>query len=167
MLNIGDCAGNSCAVNSIDRACTCIDSSEYSYRLTPYTPYAASYGDIGIRAIEESVEAMPGSPATGTLVMKVDPGKLLTKEDILNIVGKTSFAFNDYGVDRIIRNGPATIVIWKDGTKTIVKRSKGEKDDIYVAFCAALAKKLYGNNSKIKRMLNEKTVYDTKKKGVK
>lgn len=155
MFNVEDCA------------CTCIDSSEYSYRLTPYTPYAASYGDIGIRAIEESVEAMPGSPATGTLVMKVDPGKLLTKEDILHIVvGKTSFAF-DFGIDRIIRNGPATIVIWTDGTKTIVKRSKGEKDDIYVAFCAALAKKLYGNNSKIKRMLNDKTVYETKKKGAK
>lgn len=153
MFNVEDCA------------CT-INSSEYSYHLTPYTPYASSYGDIGISAIEESVEAMPGSPATGTLVMKVDPGKLSPKEYILNIVGKTSFAF-DFGIDRIIRNGPATIVIWTDGTKTIVKRSKGEKDDIYVAFCAALAKKLYGNNSKIKRMLNDKTVYETKKKGAK
>ncbi len=164
MFNVEDCA----ITTPRDRLCNCIDSSAYSYRLTPYTAYG-DYGDCC--SIEEEpnrgIAAMPGSVENGTLVMKINPGKLLTEDDIHEIVGKTSFAFNDYGVDRIIRNGPATIVIWKDGTKTIVKRSKGEKDDIYVAFCAALAKKLYGNNSKIKRMLNEKTVYDTKKKGAK
>ena len=153
MFNVEDCA------------CTCIDSSAYSYRLTPYTSYGDAYGID--EDLNRGIAAMPGSVENGTLVMKINPGKLLTKDDIQEIVGKTSFAFNDYGVDRIIRNGPATIVIWTDGTKTIVKRSKGEKDDIYVAFCAALAKKLYGNNSKIKRMLNDKTVYETKKKGAK
>ena len=52
---------------------------------------------------------------------------------------------------KIIYNGPATIVFWDDGTKTIVKRSKKEKDNKYNAFCAALAKKVYGNNSKVNR----------------
>lgn len=50
---------------------------------------------------------------------------------------------------KIIYNGPATIVFWADGTKTVVKRAKKEKDNKYNAFCAALAKKLFGNNSRV------------------
>lgn len=54
---------------------------------------------------------------------------------------------------KIIYNGPATIVFWMDGTKTIVKRSKKEKDNKYNAFCAALAKKIYGTNSNVNRIV--------------
>lgn len=54
---------------------------------------------------------------------------------------------------KIIYNGPATIVFWVDGTKTIVKKSKKEKDNKYNAFCAALAKKIYGSNSNVNRIV--------------
>lgn len=54
---------------------------------------------------------------------------------------------------KIIYNGPATIVFWVDGTKTIVKKSKKEKDNKYNAFCAALAKKIYGTNSNVNRIV--------------
>lgn len=60
--------------------------------------------------------------------------------------------------DKVIKNGPALVVFWCDGTKTIVKRKKGEKDDLYHAFCAALAKKIYGSNSQIHRMVE--LIYD-------
>ena len=50
---------------------------------------------------------------------------------------------------KVIYNGPATIVFWADGTKTVVKRAKKEKDNKYNAFCAALAKKIFGNNSRV------------------
>lgn len=56
--------------------------------------------------------------------------------------------------DRIIYNGPATIVFWDDGTKTVVKRAKKDKDNKYNAFCAALAIKLYGSNSAVCRYVN-------------
>lgn len=64
---------------------------------------------------------------------------------------------------RIVKNGPATIVFWWDGTKTVVKRKKGDKDDIYSAFCAALAIKLYESNSHVKKMIEVMTVDETKK----
>lgn len=60
---------------------------------------------------------------------------------------------NAVGVKRIIYNDPATVIFWTDGTKTIVKRAKGEKFSKYTAFCAALAKKLYGNNSVVRRIV--------------
>ena len=53
--------------------------------------------------------------------------------------------------DKIFRCGDVTTVIWKDGTKTIVKLMPGADDSDYGAFTAALAKKIYGNNSKVMR----------------
>lgn len=48
------------------------------------------------------------------------------------------------------------VVIWDDGDKTTVKRSEKDPDDIYMAFTAALAKKIYGSNSAIRRLINDK-----------
>ena len=61
-------------------------------------------------------------------------------------------------VKKIIFNGQKTIVLWTDGTKTIVSMSKDEtKFDPEAAFCAAYTKKMFGTNSKIKRIIKEKS----------
>ena len=60
---------------------------------------------------------------------------------------------------RIIRCGPATIVFWLDGEKTVVKRSPGEEDSLYAAYCAALAIRVHGSNSALKRMIDSMVVY--------
>lgn len=59
-----------------------------------------------------------------------------------------------YIPERIIYNCAATIVFWKDGDKTVVKCSPGEKYNRYHAFCAALAKKVYGNNSRTNKYVS-------------
>lgn len=48
------------------------------------------------------------------------------------------------------------VVVWADGETTKVVRSENDPDDIYMAFTAALAKKLYGSNSAIKRTIAKK-----------
>lgn len=53
--------------------------------------------------------------------------------------------------EKIFRCEDTTTVIWKDGTKTTVKLMKGADDSDYGAFTAALAKKIYGNNSQVMR----------------
>ena len=63
-----------------------------------------------------------------------------------------------FEVQRILRNGPATIVFWGDGTKTVVKRPEGKEDDIYEAFTAALGIKMYKTNSHLKKLIKTKTV---------
>lgn len=45
----------------------------------------------------------------------------------------------------VIFNGPATIVLWKDGTKTVVKAQDGEPVDKEKGLAMAIAKKVYGN----------------------
>lgn len=60
----------------------------------------------------------------------------------------------DLRVKNIIYNGPCTIVFWMDNTKTIVRLKEGDTYDPHAAFCIAVAKKVYGNNSKISRIVD-------------
>lgn len=60
---------------------------------------------------------------------------------------------------KIIRNGKATIVFWLDGTKTVVKCSD-EDDNDYDAFTAALAKRVFGTNSAVKKIVNMTQIQD-------
>lgn len=54
--------------------------------------------------------------------------------------------------DHIIFNPPATIVFWKDGTKTVVKCAEGEKFDPYTGFCYAFTERFLGSISHIKKL---------------
>ena len=57
---------------------------------------------------------------------------------------------------RILQSGDRVIVFWGDGSKTIVKRSTETPNNIYSAFTAALAIKVYGNNSQVNRIIDRK-----------
>lgn len=59
----------------------------------------------------------------------------------------------NFRVKKIMHNGPATIVFWEDGTKTVVRLKEGDKYDPYAAFTAAVAKRLYGKNMKISEIV--------------
>lgn len=50
-----------------------------------------------------------------------------------------------FEVDKVIFNDPATIVYWKDGTKTVVKTQNGESFDTEKGLAMAISKKAYGN----------------------
>lgn len=59
-------------------------------------------------------------------------------------------------IKEILSNGPATIIFWNDGTKTIVKREIDDEDDLYDAVANALAKKAFGSTSKFHKIVNER-----------
>lgn len=83
-----------------------------------------------------------------------------TKELRNKLIGGTD-EMKKLDVKKIIFNGPKTIVLWTDGTKTIVSMSKDEaKFDPEAAFCAAYTKKMFGTNSKIKRVIKEKSNFE-------
>lgn len=63
-------------------------------------------------------------------------------------------------IEKVIFNDPATIILWRDGDKTVVKRAVGDVYDPYAGFCIAVAKKAMGNNSRIKKILREKSNYE-------
>ena len=67
-------------------------------------------------------------------------------------------------IDHVIFNNPATIIFWKDDTKTVVKVNNGEPYDPEKGLAMAMIKKVLGNKGNyyktIRKELN-KIPYDT------
>lgn len=55
-------------------------------------------------------------------------------------------------VERIIVNGPALVVFWKDGDKTVVK-CHDEDFDIEKGIAMALAKRVWGSRNKMNKLI--------------
>ena len=69
--------------------------------------------------------------------------------DAMNFFGliKNNYSAQSFEIEKAIFNDPATIVIWADGTKTVVKC---QEDDVYseeVGLALCFAKKALGNKS--------------------
>ena len=59
----------------------------------------------------------------------------------------SDFVLNDFYIEKVIYNNPATIVFWSDGTKTV---SKIHSYDVYseeVGLILCVLKKLHGNTN--------------------
>lgn len=78
---------------------------------------------------------------------------------------KTQNQYDDrMRIKKVIFNDPATIVLWKDGTKTVVKCQPGDiySEEYGLALC--IAKKALGNQSNFNNVFKkwipeEKTIY--------
>lgn len=83
----------------------------------------------------------------------VDKAYLVPKNVMRTIENKLNWD----SIEKVIFNPPATVILWNDGTKTVVKNSPGDDFDPYFGFVTAYAKHAFGNNSKIKKLLKEKS----------
>lgn len=103
---------------------TSFDHSYYESVLTIRIPYGFPFNE----EIEGTTPSLPSS-------------KVTTYKDLLFPEG-----YKIPEVREIQYNGPATIVFWKDNTKTVVKVQPGEECyDPDKAFTMAVCKKLFGN----------------------
>ena len=69
-------------------------------------------------------------------------GNYYKKKALNDIYGKSKSS--NWGINRVIFNDPATIVVWNDGSKTVVKASN-EPFDPEKGLAMAIAKKALGN----------------------
>lgn len=88
---------------------------------------------------------------------------VISSSIISNMLDKLPTTNHRYVPKKIIYNNPATIVFWKDGSKTVVKKAPHEKFNTYHAFCAALAKKVFGNNSRVNAIVKSGEYQTTSK----
>lgn len=58
-------------------------------------------------------------------------------------------------IDHVVFNGPATIVFWKDGTKTVVKHDGKGRKNKRQAILYAFIRKIYGEGKPYHNILNE------------
>lgn len=89
--------------------------------------------------------------------------KLVYKKPILHHIYTNNylnfFSNNIPEVKKVIFNDPATIIYWKDGTKTVVKCQEGDNFDSEKGFAMAFLKKCWGNkgnfNDKLIKIMKE------------
>ena len=70
-----------------------------------------------------------------------------TKMALNSIYGKSIYELPtkvNLGIKKVIFNKPATIVLWEDGSKTVVKLNKGDKWDPEKGLAMAIIKKKFG-----------------------
>lgn len=62
---------------------------------------------------------------------------------------------NPFAIKKVHFNDPATVVIWEDGTKTVVKCGEEDIYDPQTGLLMCIAKKAYGNKGKFNDILRE------------
>lgn len=72
---------------------------------------------------------------------------ILTYEQLQKIFNNEYWEFLT-GIEKVIFNGPATIVIWLDGEKTVVKCAEGDEYSKFAGLAIAICKHQYGINFK-------------------
>lgn len=108
------------------------------------------------------------------IISELDNLELITTEEIAenskSVLEKRSnqpISKNvDIGIIDVIFDGPATIVEWKDETKTIVKCHKYDKYDAEKGLAMAIIKKFYENDEAFQELFNRWCVERPKEVGI-
>lgn len=99
--------------------------------------YGANHDNYVARALSESLARLKESAAS------LANGPSAPKpEGVLRRSGRYPWGME---IDRVIFNKPATIVIWADGTKTVVKCQEGDVYSKETGLALCIAKKALGN----------------------
>ena len=108
--------------------------------------------ELGRVELEPPKHTLVGDVTTGYAYVDTDMSLLAEmqkqvnyykKKTLNDIYGKSNSS--NWGINRVIFNDPATIVLWADGTKTVVKCAKDETFDPEKGLAMAIAKKALGN----------------------
>jgi len=58
-------------------------------------------------------------------------------------------------IEKVVFNPPATVIIFKDGEKVVVKTSEDDEFDPEIGFAMAIIKKLFGSRSGFKKFIKK------------
>ena len=78
----------------------------------------------------------------------------LAKQRLNSIYGVPKFN-NPPTIKKVHFSGPMTVVIWEDGTKTLVKCSENDFFDCEKGLAMAIVKKMYGNDNSFHKIFKK------------
>lgn len=93
------------------------------------------YNDDMLDYLLKDITEKKAEEAEETLKKKIEDGK---REDIDKFRNK---------IKNVIFNGPCTIILWKNGEKTVVKCQEGDEYDAEKGFAIAIIKHMFGDTS--------------------
>lgn len=104
-------------------------------------------------AVDSLYPHMPSPQMMEQIISRAD------KELINRVYGKIKTLHHEPDIKKVVFNSPATIVFWKDGSKTVVKAQNDEMFDPEKGLAMAIAKKTMGNKgnyyNSIKKWVDE------------
>ena len=93
-----------------------------------------------------------------------------SKTALNSVYGLTAANLADYPtlmtsplIKRVIFSDRKTIILWNDGSKTIVSCAEGEQLDPYMGFCAAFTKGFFGSKHKVEKIVKNADYQPSKK----
>lgn len=109
--------------------------------------------------VEDSIKPLTTSITLEINTENCSPNeKAVIKEEVKKMFNEKYGVHNAYPKPRKVvydETAGVTVVLWMDGTKTIVRAEEGTEHDAYHGYCAALAKKIHGTNSALQRELKK------------
>ena len=118
------------------------DAMRYALMISP------DVTDVNCRCFVEETSNLPNT---------MPPASIPQKKRAVFVEGKwdaPTVPLTVFEPKQIIYSGNRTIVMWEDGTKTVVKCAKGQEYDEYSGFVAALAKKIFGTTNHVKKVID-------------
>ena len=92
------------------------------------------------------------------------------KTAINSVYGLTAANLADYPtlmtsslIKRVIFSDRKTIILWNDGSKTMVSCAEGEQLDPYMGFCAAFTKGFFGSKHQVEKIVKNADYQPSKK----
>ena len=101
---------------------------------------------MNAREFTNQLEELINNPAQ-KLVGNISSGYInLTDNEVRKrCIMASAISSVPFSITKVIFNPPATIVLWHDGTKTVVKTQNGEAFDPEKGLAMAISKKAFGN----------------------
>lgn len=105
---------------------------------------------------------LPSNASFKDLVRKYESLPALSSDGRREFIPVASSRYLNLIIDRVIFNKPATIVYWRDGTKTVVKCQPGDTFSKETGLALAFMKRALGNKGNFNDVFR-KWVYDDEK----
>jgi len=78
-----------------------------------------------------------------------------------NVIGEyIGVIFHDLKIKKIIFNPPATVILWEDGTKTVVKCAEDDEFNPETGVAMCYVKKIYGSRHAFSKMVEKYIIED-------
>ena len=127
----------------------CIKDDECIEHALSYMQAIDPESDIA-KKLKESINAISANPGETIWIDSLGCNNK-TKNS-----GGTTMRGTSISIEKLFFNGSTTIVMWTDGTKTVVQPIEGEKFDPEIGIAMAIARKIFGSRHQFDKFVDEK-----------
>lgn len=144
----------------------CPDTKEYPIASLEIIPSSRINGQYLLNRDYSSYFKSMGGARTGIDEMAINMKKYLDivqKEYLSSNLADCPTLMVSSLIKRVVFSDRKTIILWTDGSKTMVSCAEGEQLDPYMGFCAAFTKGFFGSKHQVEKIVKNAEYQPSKK----